>query len=160
MDGLMTCPECGAARTAGKTCQDDFHQMLFWEDQYPELGTAHHLMVLCYHLQHPSLYSPEGLAYAMGLLVDFVETGLSTGELRRRNRHQLSSSQRDWRITASPGSHASYARPPDWTLRAADVVAAGPGSYVGSVRDWAASVLADLRLSGNLPEQSHLGTGE
>ncbi len=32
-------------------------------------------MVLCYHLQHPSLYSPEGLDEAKRLLIEFLEHG-------------------------------------------------------------------------------------
>src|SRR5512145_2930017 len=69
-------PECNAPWQEGQTCQDHFHQMLFWENEHPPLGEVHHLMVLCYHLQHPSLYAPEGLEYAKGLLVDFIERGL------------------------------------------------------------------------------------
>ena len=71
-----TCPACGANLPGGLTCEDCFHQMLFWENEESLLGEVHHLMVLCYHLQHPHLYSQEGLANAAGLLIDFVERGL------------------------------------------------------------------------------------
>ena len=71
------CPECGASWTNGQTCDDYFHQMLFWEVENPGDGAeVHHLMVLCYHLQHPSLYSPAGLSEARRLLAEFVERGL------------------------------------------------------------------------------------
>jgi len=44
-----TCPECGAAWEAGQTCARHFHQLLFWEAEFPGDGAeVHHLMVLCY----------------------------------------------------------------------------------------------------------------
>ena len=153
MNAKETCPDCGAAWTANKTCQDDFHQFLFWENKYPETGAVHHLMVLCYHIQHPSLYSPEGLDYGLRLLVEFLEAGLTPAAAVRRSRQALDSSQRSWRLTASAGKHGAYAHPVKWTTRAADVVAAGPQSYLSSIRTWAASILADLRMAGNLPAQ-------
>ncbi len=77
MTATSRCPDCGAAHATGVTCQDDFHQMLFWEAEEPARGEVHHLMVLCYHLQHPGLYSPAGLQHALGLLEDFVVRGQS-----------------------------------------------------------------------------------
>lgn len=148
-----SCPECGATLTAGNTCQDDFHQLLFWENQYPQIGTVHHLLVLCYHLQHPSLYSPEGLAYSLQLLADFVETGLTTAAALRRSREQVRSDRRDWKITASPGSHGAYPHPIDWTVRAAEVIAAGPQEAIPNIQAWARSILADLRATGNLSDR-------
>src|SRR5687768_18585806 len=99
---MDVCPECGAPQVGGKTCQDDFHQMLYWESEDPTLGEVHHLMVLCYHLQHPGLYSPEGLTAAKNLLVSFLEEGLSTEEVRRRNRSRLDSGKRTFKIKATP----------------------------------------------------------
>src|SRR3954470_24721062 len=90
VEGARVCLECGAVWGEGKTCQDDFHQMLAWEIENPSIiAEVHHLMVLCYHLQHPSLYSPKGLAGAMHLLVEFVEHEASPAEVRRRNRATL-----------------------------------------------------------------------
>ena len=51
--------------------------MLFWEAEKPSLGVVHHLMVLCYHLQHPHLYSPEMLLEARRMLADFVVGSVS-----------------------------------------------------------------------------------
>jgi hypothetical protein len=121
--------------------------MLFWEAENPSLGEVHHLMVLCYHLQHPSLYSPEGLTEAKRLLVEFVEGGISPREIRRRNRVRLDSSNRQWKIKGTPASHASYLRPMQWTMTAADVVAGGPDRYCDNVRAWAWSVHAALQAS-------------
>jgi hypothetical protein len=148
----QSCPECGAPWRDNQTCQDAFHQMLFWENENPAYGEVHHLLVLCYHLQHPSLYSPDGLAGARRLLADFLEQNLPPAETRRRNRQQVSSSQRQWKITARPGLHGAYTRPPQWRLTAAAVVAGGAENYCDNVRQWAASILAALKQSGNFPE--------
>ncbi len=138
------CPECGAPWAGETTCQDYFHQMLFWENEYPEAGVVHHLMVLSYHLQHPSLYSAEGLKHARTLLDGFVEHGLSTEQVRREQRERVDSGRRQWKVTARPGDHGSYERPVSWTMTAADVVAAGPEEYCDNVRKWALSIHESL----------------
>ncbi len=134
------CPECGARLAEGRSCADDFHQLLFWENERPELGEVHHLMVLCYHLQHPSLYSAEGLAHARRLLADFVAGGLSPAEVRQRQRAAVDSGQRAWHVTGRPGNRGAYERTPLWTMRAQDVVAVGIERYSDSMRRWAADV--------------------
>jgi hypothetical protein len=143
-----SCPECGAALADGRTCADDFHQLLFWENERPELGQVHHLLVLCYHLQHPSLYSAEGLAHARRLLAEFVEGGLSPAVARRRQRAAVDSGGRGWSVTARPGNHGRYEHQPAWTMRAADVVAGGMDNYVANVRAWAGQVHRTLVEGG------------
>ena len=141
-----TCPECGAAWINDHTCQDFFHQMLFWEAEYPADGAeVHHLMVLCYHLQHPSLYSPEGLEEARRLLVEFVADGASPVEVRKRNRARVDSSRRNWKIKGTAASHGSYARAIAWKMRAADVIAGGSENYCDNVRSWAQSINEALK---------------
>ncbi len=134
------CSECGAAHSSGVTCQADFYQMLYWEAEEPARGEVHHLMVLCYHLQHPSLYSPDGLRHALGLLEDFVARGVSPAEVRQRNRDKVASDQRAWKITARPDAHGAYDQPIAWTMTAADVVAGGADRYCDNVRLWARSI--------------------
>jgi hypothetical protein len=134
------CPECGATWQDGKTCQDYFHQMLGWEFENSLLD-VHHLMVLCYHLQHPSLYSPEGLLEAKRLLSEFLERGSSPQDVRRRNRLKVDSSKRNWKIKGTPASHGSYPQVAEWTMTAADIIAGGPESYYDNVRNWAKSIL-------------------
>jgi len=141
------CSECGARLTTEQTCRDHFHQMLFWESEDPTCWAVHHLIVLCYHLQHPSLYSTEGLATARGLLTDFIERGLSPEEVRRKNSGPVASGARDWTITARPGNQGAYDRPIRWTMTAADVVAAGAEAYVESVGAWARAVHTDIHQS-------------
>jgi hypothetical protein len=144
------CPECGAKWEDGTTCQDDFHQMLFWEAEKPSLGVVHHLMVLCYHLQHPSLYSADGLENAKTLLIDFVVRGLSTERVRQQNRNQVDSGKRQWKVMARPNSHGTYRYPMTWTMTARDVVAGGMDHYVENVQAWAKSMLASLQVSNNI----------
>lgn len=134
------CPECGAPQAVNQTCRDHFHQMLFWENENPTRWEVHHLMVLCYHLQHPGLYSAEGLAFSRQLLIDFIERGSSPESARRHGQGHVDSGKRDWSITARPGNQGSYDRPIAWTMTAADVVGNGAETYCTSVRSWARSI--------------------
>jgi hypothetical protein len=150
MKTVQTCPECDATWVGAATCQDHFHQMLAWEIENPSLGEVHHLMVLSYHLQHPSLYSPEGLDGAKQLLVDFLERGLTTSEVRHHIRGSVASDKRKFKIKGTAENHGEYRNPIHWTMTAADVIARGVDSYCDSVRAWAGSVLESLKASRNL----------
>jgi hypothetical protein len=143
------CPDCGAVVPAGETCIDSFHMMGYWELEYL-LYDVHHLMVVCYYLQHPHLYSPEGLESVKTMLVQFVEGDVTPQEMRKRNSKIVDSSVRKYKIAGTPESHGQYAHLVQWTITAADVVAAGMDRYYESVRAWAQSVLQALRDSGNL----------
>ena len=150
MTDTQVCSKCGAVLPEGATCETNFHQMLFWEAEEPTRGVVHHLMVLCYHLQHPSLYSPDGLANGIQLLTSFVRDGISPAEIRRTMSDKVNSKNRQWKVTARPDSKGIYAHPVVWTMRAADVVARGVDHYVDSVREWAQSVYNVLQASENL----------
>lgn len=144
------CPQCGAPWEPDQTCQDHFHQMLFWEAENPGLGEVHHLMVLGYSLQHPSLYSSQGLENAMGLLVDFLEKGLEPNRVRVNIRAVVDKGKRSWTITARPDSQGVYAHPVHWPMTVDQVVAGGTQAYCQNVRDWVQSILETLKESGNL----------
>lgn len=148
METRQTCPECSAAWQEGQTCQDYFYQMLAWEHEKPANLLVHHLMVLCYHLQHPSLYSPEGLRGAIRLLDDFVGRGMTPEQVRKRDRAALNSHERTWKIKGTPASHGDYDRPVQWTTTATDVIAGGVDNYCQSVRTWARSVFETLKGAG------------
>jgi hypothetical protein len=141
------CPECGAVWEDGRTCQDYFHQLLYWENEDPARGEVHHLMVLCYHLQHPSLYSAAGLRYARQLLADFV-AGLSPEEARRRNRDAVNSGRRDWSIIARPDDQGAYERPIAWMMTVGDVVRGGISNYSVTIHRWARSIAELLNEPG------------
>ncbi|MGH2493830.1 MAG: DUF5946 family protein [Ktedonobacteraceae bacterium] len=151
METDQVCPECGATWQEGKTCQDHFYQMLAWEHENPANWAVHHLTVLCYHLQHPSLYSPEGLSGAIRLLDDFLERGVTPEQSRKQNSATVNSHERAWKIKGTPASHGAYDPPFQWTLTAAYVIANGIDNYCDSVRTWARSVYEALKASGNLP---------
>jgi hypothetical protein len=150
MQTITRCSECDALLTNGKTCQDDFHQMLFWEAEFPELWVVHHLMVLCYHLQHPSLYAPDGLTVSKNLLAEFIETNITPAEVIKRNQVTLNSGKRDFKIKAKPGLQGSYAHPVKWAMTAANITADGSDQYCDNVRAWAQSMYDALKESGNL----------
>jgi hypothetical protein len=128
--------------------------MLAWEMEDPALWVVHHLMVLCYHLQHPHLYTPQGLAFAQHLLVDFVVNGVTSEEVRRRSRATVDSRNRTWKI--SHGPPGAYRHPITWPLTAADATAGGRAGYIAAVRAWAQSVYETLAASVNLaPDGDH-----
>ena len=145
MDDTIICLECGAAQPHGKICQDDFHQLLYWETEFPELWWVHHYMVLCYHLQHPSLYSPEGLKYGRQLLKTFIEDGVSPEEVRKRNRNIVDSGQSNWKIIGDV-VRGSWDCHIIWTMTVADVVGAGIENYCERVEAWAKSVHESLKV--------------
>jgi hypothetical protein len=147
---VTRCPECGALQPDGRKCEQDFHQCLFWEQEFPETGAVHHLLVLCYHVQHAGLYSREGLAEGKQLLVEFVERGAAPAEVRRRSRQRLDSGNRNWKIKAGADSRGSYEHPVAWSVTLADVVRGGPQAYCENVRAWARASLDALKRSGNL----------
>jgi hypothetical protein len=150
MQSLGKCPECGSAWSNEITCRAHFEQMLAWEFEYPEVNTVHHLTVACYHIQHPSLYSPEGLRGAIQLLSGFLDGGISPQEVRRRDSQKLDSGVRKYKIKGTPASHGVYPSPILWTVTAADVIAGGPALYDQNVKKWARSVLDALKASGQL----------
>ncbi len=141
------CPECGAQWQGSKACEEAFYQMGYWEMD-DHLLDVHHLMVLSYYLQHPSLYSQEGLREARRLLVGFVEGGQSPQDVVKREHDRLDSGARGFKIKGKPGARGAYPRPVRWTMTAVDVVARGEAVYYESVREWARSVLAALRQAG------------
>lgn len=141
------CPECGADWSGGLTCTDHFHMMLNWEFEY-NMPDVHHLMVLGYHLQHPSLYSPQTLKDSMLMLVDFLEGGVTPQMMRKKIGKAVDSGVRKHKITGTPDSHGEYAHPVRWTMTAADVTSGGVEHFYANVRLWASSILAALREAG------------
>ena len=130
------CEACGATRRDARTCDEDFHTLLAWEYERPELRQQHHLLVLAYHLQHPRLYSPEGLAYARQMLANFL-VGLSSAAARARAQAVLGPDRRGWRLTGTPTSYGSYPSRPEWPVTVADVIASGIDDAATQVQRWA-----------------------
>jgi hypothetical protein len=151
MEMTDRCTECNAVWVEGVTCKDCFHQLEYWEfEDLARFGEVHHLMVLSFHLQHPSLYSPEGLAGAREMLIDFLERGVTPEMMRERNERKLDSGQRKFKIIGTLAAHGVYEHPVVWTMTVADVVAGGREAYCANVRAWARSIYESLECSGNL----------
>jgi|SRR5579871_2122543 len=151
METNQRCPECGAVWRDDLTCQDHFHQALSWESEYPDQTRAvHYLLVLCYYLQHPHLYSPQGLEEATRLLVAFVEQQVTPQEMRRRLSGAVDSGKRAWKISGTPDAHGAYARPIHWPITVGHITAGDLDGYIERVQAWVRSALEALKASGNL----------
>lgn len=144
------CLECGAELSDGETCQEFFHQMLYWENEVAENGSVHHLMVLCFYLQHPALYSKEGLVHARQLLKDFILEGFTPSQVRKERRSQLSSDNRKWKLKGDQDNRGSYNKPMVWKMTAHDVVQGGIEKYIASVTAWAEKTCEVLQENENV----------
>jgi hypothetical protein len=132
----LFCPECCASWDDNLRCEGAFYQMLYWENEYPGYGEVHHLTILCYYLQHLSLYSQENLVYAIQLLADLLESGIRPQGIRERDRDKLRSDKRKWKIKGTPEAHGEYLHPIKWRMTAVDGVARDEENYPHSLRDW------------------------
>jgi hypothetical protein len=142
---IQKCPECGAILENVAECREYLNEMIKWDfEDFTGVGKIHHLTVLSYNLQHPSLYSPKGLENAKDSLKEFLANPESFKDHDEWNRQQLASDVRDWKITGTPESHGEYATKPIWTITAADVVRGGLPNYVENVKKWGRSVQGSL----------------
>src|SRR5512133_1872802 len=138
----MNCPECGAPVAPGKTCQDNFHALLFLEAEVPGAAgdVAHFFAVATYNLQHPDRMRLTG--EALGALAESVremlEGTIDIAKLRARTNASVNGTQRVTRRGDDPiVSRGGVA----WTMRVTDVIAAGPDSYRTSVVAWARATI-------------------
>ncbi|MCB9452972.1 MAG: hypothetical protein H6672_16170 [Anaerolineaceae bacterium] len=144
------CPECGGMWHNGMTCQDHFHQMLAWEFENPGgAGAVHHLSVLCYNLQHPSVYSPQALHGAKAILARYVVDGATPQQIRAQHKQSVDSGHRAYTIRGTPESQGGYAYPVNWTITIGDVTSGGLAGYCERVEVWSGSVYEALVNSGN-----------
>ncbi len=143
------CPECGAGWVGEVTCESNFHQMLFWEDEYPDYGARVHLLaVLWYHLLHRTLFSTRGLTFGLDLLVKFVREGANPEDVRRESRTLVDGGNHDWKIRGVENSYAAYDSPVAWSMTTAEIVRVGHENYCESVKTWAASILEEFQTAG------------
>jgi hypothetical protein len=149
MSKLKACLECGTFWETGETCEDHFHQMLYWEAENPSYGQVHHLAVLSYYLQHPSLYSPAGLIAAKQLLTEFLVEKIPPQITRRRMLAKLDDSGRKTKIKGTKDMKGSYKEPILWSVTAKDVVAGGATKYCENVRKWSQTIFETLKATGN-----------
>lgn len=139
------CSSCGAVLPEGQLCEAYFHQMLAWEFEDPRNWDVHHLTVLCYHLQHPHLYSPEGLAYGRSLLKKFVVDNENPQDIRKQAKSTLASDKRTWKVKGTAESQGSYEPHIDWQMNAAHIIEGGISNYIQNIHRWAALIYDQLQ---------------
>lgn len=132
-----TCPDCGAILPEGQSCQDYFYQILYWEQEDSRVAAVHHLTVLCYHLQHPSLFTNDALRFGRQQLHEFVIEGLSPQAMRQRIGEKVDSGKRTWKVSGTPGS---YETPIPWTMTIVDAAGHHIDGSWDRVRAWAQSM--------------------
>lgn len=143
-DEIVVCEECGAELPWTQSCDELLMQVSQWEQtDFPTRGAEHHLLVICWQLQHPSRFSTESLAWARESLRRAMIDGASLEELRAEPE-------------PAPPARSMPAPPPKYirdgdVLRMqrrlgtlADVVTEGLEALPGSIRRWASVVLEQV----------------
>ena len=143
------CNECGAQWENDVKCEDHFYQMLYWEAENLSFIQVHHLAVLSYYLQHPSLYSPEGLNAAKQLLAEIIEEGITPAAARKRVAIKFEIANQKPKIKAREDAKGSYKEPVKWSMVAGDVVAGGETGYCENIRKWSQYIYETLKDTGN-----------
>lgn len=147
----IRCLECGALLEAGKTCQEYVNQLITWDFQdFLGVGQVHHLTVLSYNLQHPSIYSEKGLENAKRSLSNFINEPMAYSKHGAEDLKNLASNIRKWKIRSTADSKGLYSVKPDWKMNVVDVEKGGLSNYVKNVKKWSSSILKSLKESGNL----------
>ena len=115
-----------------------------WIDP-PATGSAHHLLVATYMLEHPSGFTPEGRESFAEVVRTVVDEGLSAEELRARNRGRFEQQDRDWTLKAKSPAEPVLRT---WTMTIADAVDGDAAGLPERVWAWARSVREELRAEG------------
>lgn len=136
------CPECGAALGEYARCEQLFHRALLMEGEAPQAGSAHHLLVATYMLQHPSGFTPEGRDSFLELISNVLDERLTAEEQRERIRGRLDQQKRKWNFKAKrpepPELH-------DWPMTIADVIQGTAAELPERVWRWAAIAREESR---------------
>jgi hypothetical protein len=125
--------------------------MLAWEIEEPKNLQVHHLTVLCYYLQHPALYSPEGLQHGRSLLKKFVVHNEKPQVIRQQAKSTLASDKRTWKIKGTADSHGTYSPPIKWQMTAADIIESGIENYIQNIHRWSRLIYDQLQIHSKLP---------
>jgi hypothetical protein len=147
------CRECGVMLPTGKTCQDNFHALLYRESEVGQLfpnyfatndgQKAHFLAISSYAIQHPVSmgYSVEALLAAR----ENVENHLSGKEpiaaIRAKVRKAVDGKGRVLRRNNEPIHDWGVRR---WSVTVADVLAAAPQDHTKITILWAKATLDDI----------------
>lgn len=142
----VTCAECGTELQGVLRCQEYFERMLAWDfSDFAGVGQVHHLMVLCYYLQHPSHYSPEGLTHAIQILKKVIEESFTDRDLYQEESAVFSSTNRTWNVSGTEESHGTYVTKIPWSMTVSAVVKEGISQYPTKVKEWAQTIYTDCQ---------------
>lgn len=136
------CPECGTPVAAGKTCRDNFHDLLFLEAGVPTGAgrVAHFYAVASYGLQHADSmgYSADTVEGLRAAVRSVLAGEADTEDIRRRFAHI---SRLNGRVTRRGDEPAPPMRVKSWPVTVTDVLAGGVESYARNVEWWAQSII-------------------
>lgn len=139
-----TCPECRAVFKEDLSCQSIFDQFLVLEFTDPGYGEVHFLTVACYMIQH-GRYSNEALAWIQQKLSDYLEKGLTAGQIRTQAVAETGPQARNWKVTRQAEDPPQ--RKIDWSMTIADVASKyqDAASYCKLVTQWARTTLQEMK---------------
>jgi len=144
-----SCPECGAPVSAGSSCQENFHALLFLEAEIPEGpgSVAHFYAVASYGLQHPESmgYTVATLEGLRSAVVDILEGAATIADIRRRVRYDAAQAGRVTRRNGDVVPHWPIA---SWPITVDQIVSGGREGYDEHVEQWARSVIAATTIGG------------
>jgi hypothetical protein len=136
-DESSVCTECGAL---GGLCREKFDSMIAFEFEDPVVFDAvHHITVICFNLQHSSMFSDESLSWMRSTARAIVEEGLSPIELRERSRKMFSGKVKVLRNTPKTPSKIA------WSMTVLDIRTDNSDAYIKDVTTWAKSILKDMK---------------
>jgi Family of unknown function (DUF5946) len=151
------CRECGVMVPTGKTCQDNFHALLYREAEVGQLfpnyfatsdgQTAHFLAISCYAIQHAVSmgYSIEALLAARENMENHLSGKESIEAIRTKVRKSVDGKGRVLRRDKDP-FHDWGVR--QWSVTVADVLAAAPQDHTKITIHWAKATLDDIKRQG------------
>jgi RimJ/RimL family protein N-acetyltransferase len=139
---LSTCPECGCPLSAGRSCMDNFYDLLALEAEIEGAPGAlpHFYAVASYGLQHPAamgftVATIEGLRESVALA---LSGDADVAQLRERSRK---GSAAQGRVTRRGDEPVPVWPVASWPRTVVDVLARGPECYGDHVQAWAASII-------------------
>lgn len=134
----ITCSECGAKLTSGRSCQDYFDALLAKEFSNTEYGAVHHLSVPAYMLQHPSRLSKQGWLEMRHLLFSFIQQGKSPNKVRKTTQKSVQNNQRDFSFTKGESIKLGNI---NWTKNISNIRMEEASTYCQDVHEWANQIL-------------------
>jgi hypothetical protein len=117
-----------------------FGTILSWEASDPELQAEHFQTVAAYNLQHPAKFTDKAIAGLRTALVDYIDFGVSTRELRRQASEKYEGAKR---VLRDEDKQVQVLK--NWDMTVADVYANDtPLEAADRVRQWGLSIRREI----------------